>query len=234
MSRRDSNRRARWVVSSAAILTVVSYFVPYGFYVVYPMMLLSTYAHEMGHGITALIVGGRFEQFVMFSDGSGAAHTLSQGRVPRASIAAGGLGGPAVLAAAMFAAAARARSARIGLWVLAGGVFASMLLVVRNLFGWGYLAALVAVVALIAMRGKPLVVQSTLAFIAVQLAASVFSRSDYLFTAVANTASGPMPSDVAQMADALLLPYWFWGAVCGAFSLLVLAVGLRVFWRNTS
>ena len=38
-------------------------------------------------------------------------------------------------------------------------------------------------------------------------------------------------SDVANMAEALFLPYWFWGAVCGAISLAVLAFGLYLYLR---
>jgi hypothetical protein len=64
------------------------------------------------------------------------------------------------------------------------------------------------------------------AFFGVQLALSVFSRSDYLWATVARTGAGEMMSDTAQMAAALWLPAWFWGALCGAFSLVVLGVGV--------
>ena len=60
---------------------------------------------------------------------------------------------------------------------------------------------------------------------------SVFARGDYLFTPVAETAGGAMPSDVGQIAAALVLPYWFWGAVCGGISVLVLGYGVRSYWR---
>ena len=52
---------------------------------------------------------------------------------------------------------------------------------------------------------------------------------DYLFT----ESTGVGPSDVDQMADALLLPYWFWGIVCGAISVAVLMMGMRSFLRAT-
>jgi hypothetical protein len=41
-----------------------------------------------------------------------------------------------------------------------------------------------------------------------------------------------MPSDVGAMADALVLPYWVWGIVCGALSLALLGAGVRVFFRR--
>jgi hypothetical protein len=34
------------------------------------------------------------------------------------------------------------------------------------------------------------------------------------------------------MAAALLLPYWFWGAVCGAVSIALLVAGIRIFFRR--
>jgi hypothetical protein len=40
-----------------------------------------------------------------------------------------------------------------------------------------------------------------------------------------------MPSDVSVMAQALFLPYWFWGAACGAISLLFLWTGARAYFR---
>ena len=43
--------------------------------------------------------------------------------------------------------------------------------------------------------------------------------------------TGVGPSDVAQMTEALWLPYWFWGFVCGAISVAVLMTGMRSFLR---
>jgi hypothetical protein len=74
--------------------------------------------------------------------------------------------------------------------------------------------------------------QVALVFFSTQLAASVFSRGDYLFMEYAQTAEGQMPSDVSQMADALVGPFWLWGGACGLFSVLVLSLGLWVFFRG--
>jgi len=68
-------------------------------------------------------------------------------------------------------------------------------------------------------------------FLSTQLALSVFSRADYLFTAVATTGAGTMPSDTAQIAAALGGPHWAWGLACGAFSIVVLAGGVLWFLR---
>jgi len=33
-----------------------------------------------------------------------------------------------------------------------------------------------------------------------------------------------------ELAQALFLPFWFWGVLCGAFSIAVAGYGLKVFW----
>lgn len=222
------------VVSVAA--TVLLYVVPYGRYLAYPLMLLSTLAHELGHGLTAVLLGQHFDRFEMWSDGSGVAYWSGRqgeiGRLQMALVAAGGLVGPAVVAAVAFASGRRGPWAR---WALAtAGVVLTILLfwVVRSIFGAVFVLALILICFGIAFKGREEWSQLVLVFFAVQLALSVFSRGDYLFTPVAQTAEGNMPSDVGQMAAALWLPYWFWGLVCGAVSVAVLVFALWAYWQD--
>ena len=224
--------RARLVLLVSVALTVALYIVPYGQYLAYPLMLLSTLAHEMGHGVAALLVGGSFHRFEMWPDGSGVAvWSGNVGPLSRAMVAAGGLVGPAVAAAAGFAVGRTVRGARGALTGLAAVMFLALLLVVRNLFGVIFVGVVLFGCAFAARKATGEVAQLLLIFLAVQLALSVFSRGDYLFTPVAETGAGTMPSDVGQMANALLFPYWFWGIVCGAVSVAVLLYGVKAYWR---
>ena len=224
--------RARLVLVASVSLTALLYLVPYGRVVAYPLMLLSTLAHEMGHGVAAMLVGGSFERFVMWPDGSGmAVWSGSGGALSRAWVAAGGLVGPAVAAAVGFAVGRTIRGARGALTGLAVILALALVLVVRNLFGFFFVAVLLAGCVLATRKASGEIAQLLLIFLAVQLALSVFSRGDYLFTATAETAAGVMPSDVGQMAAALFLPYWFWGLLCGAVSVAVLIYGIRAYWR---
>ncbi len=219
------------VLLVSVLLTGALYSVPLGHTLGYPLVLLSTVAHEMGHGITAWLVGGRFESFEMWSDGSGVAHTASTGRIASALISAGGLVGPAIAALFCFIMGRSQKLARAALFVL--GVIAVLIivLVVRNLFGILFIAGAALLCLLASIKGGARLSQGLLVFVGVQLALSVYSRGDYLFTPVAQTAQGNMPSDVAHMSEALFLPYWFWGAACGGFSVLVLVFGLYWLWR---
>jgi hypothetical protein len=229
-ARSDGQAHAAKALLVAVAATLLLYVIPYGHTIGYPLILVSTIAHEMGHGIAGVLCGATFHSFVVHADASGTAsvgHTGS--RFGEAFVAAGGLCGPAVAAAGAFFAARRARLARV-VMIVAGALLAvSLLWVVRNLFGWLAVGALSAALLAVGLRARAEVAQTVLVFLAVQLALSVFSRGDYLFTDVARMADGPMPSDVANMSSALFLPYWTWGALCGAFSVAVLAMGLRVY-----
>jgi hypothetical protein len=216
----------------SGVLTFILYRFSAGQVLAYPLMLLSTLAHELGHGVTALLVGGRFERFEMWSDGSGMAMWGgSGGRLQSALVAAGGLVGPALVAALAFACGRTARGARRALLAASFFLALALVLVVRNTFGVVFVLAVFGLCLLVGLKASDEIAQLILVFLALQLALSVFSRGDYLFTPIARTAQGEMPSDVGQIAAALLLPYWFWGGLCGLFSVAVLGFGLRVYWR---
>jgi hypothetical protein len=233
----EASKRVRWFLLGSVVVTLGLYLVPFGIFINLPLIWLSTLVHELGHGLTAATLGGHFDSFRMYPDASGAAQwsaTASFGPVRQAMVAAGGLVGPAIVAALGFVLARKAKAAQVS---LLAGTFMLVVLavaVVRNGFGWAFVLGLALVLGVLATRKKPEVAQLGLVFLSTQLAMSVFSRGDYLFMEYAHTAEGKMPSDVAQMANALVGPYWLWGGLCGAFSLVVLAAGVWAFFQHGS
>lgn len=217
----------------AAALTVAIYWLPYGEWLGWPLILLSTLVHELGHGLMALLLGGQFMALYIWPDASGLA--VYQGAYSpwqQALIAATGLLGAPMAAAGLFGAGSSAIASRR---VLAG--FAALLLLVavlwaRNLFGFVFIVALITILGWIALKAGAHAAQFAVVFLSVQLCLSVFSRSDYLFMRAAETAQGMGPSDTAQIAAALFLPYWFWGAAVGLASVLILSLGIRRFARS--
>lgn len=229
----ELSKRARRVLFGSVIVTVLLYMIPLGGFVIYPLMLLSTLVHELGHGVMAEIVGGDFQRFQMFADGSGVAHhTGNVGNVGRALISAGGLVGPAIMAGVGFVVARRKKASRILLGIGAVALLAAEILVVRNGFGLVFVGAIIAGLGWLVWRKSAETIQFVLVFLSVQLSLSVFSRGDYLFTEYAETGAGRLPSDVTHMAQALGGPYWVWGLACGAFSVLMLAGGMWVFLKG--
>lgn len=192
-----------------------------------PFRWLHIYVHEFGHGIAALLVGGEFDKFEMYTY-SGLAYTRTSGSLAAAFVCAGGLCGPAVVGGAFLATGRNPRWARYALGAFGVFMAISLVLWTRTPFGWGFGAAVAALSLAVAIRAKPALAQGFLVFIGVQLALSVYTGGGYLFTQYVQIQNGHRgPSDTQAMADALGMPFWFWGTVCGAFSAIVLLGG---FW----
>lgn len=225
----DANR-ARWFLLGAVLVTGTLYTIPLGWYIAYPLVLLSTYVHEISHGVAAALAGGQFHSLAIHADGSGLAIISGNNGPFAVAFAAGaGLVGPAAGGAAFLMLASRPKLARMGLGVFALLSVVALIWVVRNVFGWFFVGVLTVGCGAAAWRGTAQTAQAVVAFLGVQLALSVFSRADYLFTEVATTGSGSHPSDVANIAEALWLPYWFWGGLCALLSVAALAAGCLVF-----
>jgi len=62
-----------------------------------PIMFLSTWAHELGHGLGAIFTGGRFVSLTVFPDFNGLAQTATQTDFQRAMVILLGLLGPSIL-----------------------------------------------------------------------------------------------------------------------------------------
>jgi hypothetical protein len=230
------HEKTSWALAIASLITLILYVIPFLYPIAYPFILISTLVHEMGHGIAAVLVGGHFESFQIWPDGSGLASINGHfGSLAQAFIAAMGLIGPACIASLCFICLKTPQQSRFVLSSFAIILALALLLVIRNLFGIFFVAILCALALFFSLGKGAKYAQIVLAFVGVQLTLSVFSRSDYLFTNNAQTSAGTMPSDVAQIANALFLPYWFWGALCGLFSLAILGFGIKhIFHAKTN
>ena len=226
----DPRRQTRRVLLWSAGITLVLWLIPFGRFVAYPLLLLSTLVHELGHGLSALLVGGDFVRLEVFADGAGVAFSAVSGDWQRALVAAGGLVGPAVAALVGFTAGRTDRGARAVLLGTAALMAWTMLFWVRGVVGLLTAAGLLAVCAgaIVVGRQRPWVPQLLVVFLSVQLALSVFSRSDYLFTRLSTVSGGRALSDSEAIATALFGPWWLWGAVCGLASIAALVVGARL------
>ena len=216
---------ALWALVGAVAVAVVLPHIPFASLLARPFVWLSTLAHEGGHGVGAVLVGGTFKTLQIFPDASGVA-TSSYSDEPwrRGTVALAGLIGPAVLAGACLFAGVSARLGRAALAFM-GACFLALLTVTQGFGtlvagGWGVL--LVAV----AWKASAPVARLALLVVAVQLALAVFSRADYLFVGEAETGAGRMPSDVAHVAASFGGHYLLWGVLIGAFSVALLAAGV--------
>jgi len=216
----------RLVLLFAALVAVIGWQVPYGAQILYPFTLLATYVHEMGHGLTAMLIGAHFEKLVMHPDGSGLASWAgSPGRIGRGLVAAGGLVGPSLIGALVLALSRWPRAARPLLVIGAAMMGASALLYAGNLFAWIFILGMTAALALAARFLPSAGAAFALQLVGVLLCMAVFRDVDYMFSEGGLVGGELQRSDSAAIADALFLPYWFWGGLVAATSFAVLIAG---------
>ena len=218
---------SRTLLILSVLAVVVIWQLPYGKQILYPLTLLATFAHEMGHGLMAMLLGAHFDQLHLNADGSGLAIWQGDpGPAARALIAAGGLLGPSLAGVGLLFAGTSSR-ARAALSVLAASILIVVAVWVRNPFGILFLLAVAAILA-VAARILPAAGAAFLvSFVAVTLCLSWFADLNYMFSAYAEVDGRRHPSDSAAIAQALWLPYWFWGGIVAISSLAVLVLGLR-------
>ena len=227
------NDRRRLVLAfwAAAGLSVLLPGLPFGRMALYPFALLATWAHEMGHGLTALMVGGEFERLLLFADLGGVAYSARPDNVVApVLISAGGLLGPALAGGLVVVLGARARASRLVLGGLAAALLASAGDWVRNPFGIAAVLGLGLGCAGMAIYGSEVARQVATQLIGIQLCLGSLSDFDYMFTREFVRDGQVRISDTQAIADQLFLPYWFWGALIAALSLVILAVAFRLAW----
>ena len=214
----------------AAVLVVFAPSLPFGNYLIYPFMILGTWFHEMGHGLTAMVFGYDFEQLVIYSNGSGVAESslpADASRFSRAMIAAGGPLGPSIAGAALILASARAKLWRPMLYLLAFAIAVSTGIWVRSSTGWVVLPAIALGLGLLAWRGPAGAVRFMLQFLGMLAALSMFMSWDYLFMESASIGGQTMLSDTGAIEANLFLPHWFWAITLIGIAILMIGTSLK-------
>lgn len=219
----------------AALCTIVLWQVPWGNYILYPFTILATWFHEMAHGLSAMLLGGIFQELKLLPNGSGVAmysyNRLFLGDIGLAIVAASGPLGPAIAGAIFILAGRYYQTAHWCLLLLSFMLFVSALIWVKAGFGWVAVGTWGTAVLLIAVFTPGWAQSFAIQFLGVQACVSVYRQLDYLFMHSATIDGQKMLSDTGQMAEYLILPHWFWGATLAVLSLLMLILSLRLAHR---
>lgn len=228
-SQTPSVRRA--LVVAAMIAVIFQHVVPFGRLVLYPFTLLATWVHEMGHGVTALLVGGTFASLDVFANTSGLAHTAAANGFPRALVSIGGLLAPPFVGAAMLALGRGPRRTRVLLLALALALVVSLLIWVRSMAGWVSLPIVAALIAAFGVWGSPKERLVLTQFIGLLLGLDTVGRLDYLFMGSVVIDGEQIPSDVATVVNQLGSAIAVWGVLLALLGLSALYLGLKIAWR---
>lgn len=200
----------------------------------YPFTILATWFHEMGHGIAAMLTGAQFDRLLIYADGSGVAQSrlpADAGRLTGAIIAASGPLGPAIAGSLLIIASRTAATTRTALAVLGAALIVSTAIWVRSPTGWLVLPALGIAILALAARGTPPQQRLAVQILGVEACISAWQQFDYLFSPGGSVGGEAIRSDTGAIADALILPYWFWGAAISMTIVILIwrsfAVALR-------
>lgn len=224
-----------WMFWGAALLSVGLPHLPFGEFVVYPFALLATWAHELGHGLTALLVGGDIEYLVLYSNLGGYARSVRPDTAfAHVAIAVGGLLAPALAGGSMVMFGARESTATWVLDVLGGMLILSALLWIRN--GFGFVAIFGLGLTLIAVgHFAPAIIEiAVVQFTGIRLCVESMSDIDYMFTSYFVRGGTRQPSDTQTIAEHLLLPYWVWGGLIAAVSVGILVLSFSVACKRSA
>ncbi|MEO0462816.1 MAG: M50 family metallopeptidase [Pseudomonadota bacterium] len=214
----------------AVVIVLALPALPLGTYLIYPFVILTTWFHEMGHGLTALLVGQDFERLEIYADGSGVAVNfvaVDASAFVRAAIAAGGPLAPSVAGALLIMASAHQRLWRPALWLLTGAIFASVILYVRSDIGYAVLPLVAALCAGLAWRAPSGIVRFALQFLGMLAAMSMLRDFNYLFTEETVIGGKRILSDTGQIEAALFLPHWVWAALLIAVAAVMTGASLK-------
>lgn len=222
-------------------LWLVSWFIPFTGFIVYPLQLFATFVHEGGHVLATILTGNSVQSLTVSPDTSGAVWSQGSGWLSQLFISSAGYLGTTAFGAGLLAWIRFGYSSRYAL-LASAGLIAALTVVFGFLAPfWNLLAtvtlgsvfftifsgAVLAVgLAAIAKYATIKWANFALAFLAVQcLLNAVFSLFElFLISTFSN-----MHSDAANMSAATGLPAIVWVILWFGISILLISVGLRFY-----
>ncbi len=189
----------------AAVLSLLLSLTPYGEFLLYPFKLFTTWVHECGHALMTVLVGGSVESITISPDTSG----LTRSRMPDWRILAGmvssaGYMGASVVGCLLLVATRAERFARAIVWTLGALMLVTLVIWIRNVFGFVVVLGWGAGLVMLARKGSGDASRFVLSLLAIQVALNAVYDIRVLFSV-----SGGH-SDSESMERLFLLPSWFW------------------------
>ena len=221
-------------------LWIVGWYLPVVGYLVYPIQLFATFIHESSHALAALITGNSVMSLTVSPDTSGMVWSQSSG-FSSLFISSAGYVGTTLFGTLLLVWMRFGLRSRLALYLCSG-----LIAVMTVVFGflapfWNFLAnvtfgsivftvfsgaILTAALFAIAKFATDKWVNFSLAFLAVQCLLNSFFSLKTLFVI---SATSDASSDAANMAAATGVPALAWVILWIAISLVMMAIGIRLY-----
>jgi len=190
-----------------------------------PILFLSTWAHELGHGLGAVFTGGRFIELTVFPNFSGVAQTATENNFQRGMVILIGLLGPSLLGVLMIVLTRALNWYRIAIIVLAALLALSQIWAADS-FTRIALGGGTVILGLIAWKIPIGAVLYIAHIIAIALCLNALTGFGYFFIGNAEIAGSIYRSDTGVMSDIIGGPHWIWGGLIAALSIVILVAGV--------
>ncbi len=218
----------KWLWFAAAISLALS-LTPWGELALYPFKLFTTWVHECGHAMMAVLVGGNVASIAIRPDTSGLTHSFVPAtRLSQGLVASAGYLGASVVGCLLLSAARVQKWAKPILLTLGAVMVITVVLWIRNLFGIVVVATWALFLIFVSRRATGKALRFVLSLLAIQVALNAVYDIRVLFFI-----SG-QPSDAETMARLFVLPSWFWATTWMALSVLLFlwTIGVVKFRRH--
>ena len=196
-------------------------------YYMWPLSIASVYIHEMGHLITALLVGGKVEALhlsVMPDLTQGAEgfvrYRIATSRIRQALVSGAGCYSQ-VLIGMIFVLSARHPRVSKALLIACTALCAFSLFYADSLVTFAVVIVLGTLAALAAKFLKGGLLQLFMAFSGLAIAATMLENWRYLFSTD--------DSDMQHVSQYLFLPTWFWGGLAFLIGVATIILGIWTF-----
>ena len=210
----------KWFWAAVAVSLVVS-LTPWAQFLLYPFKLFTTWVHECGHALMTVLVGGRVTSITIRPDTSGLTKSLvPASRMARGLVASSGYLGAAVVGCLLMAATRVEKWAHVILLSLGVFMLLTLVLWMRNPFGFGVVLAWGVALVALARRGIGQAPRFLLSLLAIQVALNSVYDIRGLFLL------GRGQSDAATMARLFLAPPWVWATVWMVMGIAMLGATL--------
>jgi hypothetical protein len=236
---RDARPQATLLLT-AAIISIVLWFIPFAEIVTYPFRIFVTFIHEGGHAIAALLTGNSVESLSIATNASGETYTTQGGTLSQIFVSSAGYLGSMAFGALLLVLIRKAIAARFVLVGSAALVFTLTLVyglikpamsgVVSSALPFTILAGTLLSLGLLAVAkfATARVATFFVSFLAVQCVLNALLDLKTVF--FLSTPFAPtVPTDAVNMYNATGIPAFFWSVTWIAIAVGILAVTMRLY-----
>lgn len=235
----DARPQATLLIT-AAVISIVLWFIPFAEIVTYPFRIFVTFIHEGGHAVAALLTGNSVESLSIATNASGETYTSMGGTFSQVFVSSAGYLGSMTFGALLLVLIRKAVAARIvlvgsavlifSLTLIYGLIKPAMSGVVSTALPFTILAGTLLSVGLaaVAKYARPRVATFLVSFLAVQCVLNALLDLKTVF--FLSSPFGPtVPTDAVNMAHATGIPALIWSVTWIGIALGILAITMRLY-----